>query len=250
MKSKYSDLVAIFGFSTIAMAITLVMGYKLEYDMIDWVLLNTTSISILISYIVMHNRPLISLLFTLIEVCATILSTMRATKSNMDIHDLLWLILVLLVIIINISYIKIKDKSTNLLKYKRNIVKIPIWLRIVVYATLTNLVFGMANNENLVLLNNSRMFRIYSVIAIMMPTITMIARLTTSVLAYEMLAFQIIAEIFTLANLLLMNKANKMEEVWVILEIAVLVYCIIMTKMEDKKDGVKSEQGDKLNKHK
>jgi hypothetical protein len=119
---------------------------------------------------------------------------------------------------------KIGKRFKNIIFYKRNLLKIKWYTRVIIYSLMITTVMSLANSEIVTTLNDSTTFRLYAALVLAVPTFLVFGILTTSYMAYEMMIFKIMLEIYTIYLLSTVNSMDYIQIVYIVIELIVITY--------------------------
>jgi len=135
-----------------------------------------------------------------------------------------WFALIILYMII---YKKCDDKSfRGVLFYKRRIKGIPAWSRFMIYCIVITMIFTVANDSQLDIYRDRVLLRILAGGAAVLPSITILARYTTTSIAYDLLIFTSIFKLITIINLGIQGELDIVTIIYYIIEIVIIVSSI------------------------
>ena len=208
------------------------------------ILLGISETIAFLSYIELVRKPIISILLLFSsQWCIIILDLIsglgirQALSNNGAFETYIWFIIPLF-IIVTARYLKqdkklmrqkrnFRNKIIKVINYDREVIDLPVWLQLTIWFLIVSYIFKIANNENLDLNlgdNPTVQFKVYSAAVILLPTIVIIVRYTTTNLIYQFIAIQEILRAYALVQL---GKTKELEAVQVvsyILELTVYIY--------------------------
>lgn len=194
------------------------------------------------SYLKIPNKPVKSVLGISLAQFITIIYDMTLDPS-MNIGEaimnlgLVWLItlvaLLIHLIVVNkeidktsINKIKFIDRLKLTINYERNAFKVRVYYKVILYSTLISIIMITANSNMLNTLNNNINVRLYGSIAVLFPILIILSVLSTSEIAFELLAIYTLIQSFTVYNLYITDNLDIITFLYLILTIAVIVYSI------------------------
>ena len=207
--------------------------------------------TIIASYIYLLDTPIVSLALLLLNQGLNIVYSLLDKDISLTdaINDNLFSVLVIIWFIlvhININIGKLdknlgkRDKLIKALGMQRKVLKVKWWAKLVIYSTLVTIVMILSRGETLSTLSNDGL-RVYGALALAMPTIVMLSILTTSEIAYEILGFKIILEIYTIYNLYIVDSINIKDIGYWLLEVVVFIWIMFKLKIANEK-GTKDKE--------
>lgn len=215
------------------------------------IILALCDIMILCSIIEINNKPIKGILIYLIsQIFTVILQIMSGSKISEALIDMsLYGILLIVSLIFNIVKAKNKlitdnkygetnrQKIYNILNYNRNIYKVKMIYRVIIYSNIITVVLAMANSGKLNTLHDNIDFKIYSSAVLLIPIFLTISIITTSYIAYEIFVLKIFVEGYTLYLLSTINKLDIIQVIYILTQLIVIVYAYYLCyKNNDKQD--------------
>jgi hypothetical protein len=189
-------------------------------------------------------------------------ATTTEAMNDMGITGLIIVIAMLIHMIITNKNVNEKTKNKekvgkrfkNIIYYKRNLINVSWYTRVIVYSLAITTVMSLANSEVVTTLNNTSTFRLYAALVLAVPTFMVFGILTTSYFAYEMMLFKILLECYTIYLLSTVVKGVDIVQIgYIIVEVIVITYSYMIAvsnkKIEKENEKNKSKVHKKLRQH-
>lgn len=232
-----------------------------KYIVLMGLLLGLGDALMLISFVVMINKPVLSVLMLLSSQIISFIhesitdKDLIKTLENMSISlTVIFIAIIVQFIIANKSNKKTESwkeqKITKKIKanilYDRNLVKIPIWAKIIIYSLLVTVIMTYANSKILTSMYSNVVLRVILAVSLIVPIFLIISMLTTSYLAYEMLLFKTVFNGLIVVQLIIGKEASVIQVIQLLLEILFTIFCYLLILTENdkiaKKNRVKKEK--------
>ena len=184
----------------------------------------TTLLSLLI-YSIVQYKPILALVLLLLKNIIYVVIEPSLFGSSIGIN----LIFLLTALLVNIKIVKIneeklKDRIVTLVNYKRSLLKVKPWIKIVIYSFLITLVMSVTKLSEVQEISSELNIQIFTAIALLLPTIEFLSILSTSSIFIDIIIFTIVFKAYTLVKICLIDDINYTEVYSLILAVFALIY--------------------------
>lgn len=242
----------------ITLAVALVLNIiDTEFNLVTAIIGTVTNTLVVMSYIVLLKKPLISILLLLASQLSTFIHILVEEKSIREAIDgvgvigitiviafLLWFYLIDRKVYTSKEKIKIRERIKNISLYDRIPLKIPVWAKIMLYSMLSISLTSLAKSESFQVIGNSNLIRFYTAVVLLVPIYATLGILTTSELAYELYIIKVIAEATTVYILSSLGEQIIAPLIWIVIEVVVIVYTMLELQKQRKGKTINERKQD------
>ena len=212
-------------------------------EIIKVLLLSISDIGILYSLIFIGYRPIVGSLMILVAQFSTFIYELRVPDTTITdvINDMgITGVLIIIAFLINLmSSAKYVDNNKDLNKlsfikrlksvicYKRHLLSVKWYIRVIVYSLSVTFCINVSRSNIIKTLATDSITRVYGTLAVVLPMLMLLAIMSTSYIAYEVYAFKIIVDVYTIIILHNANLKIGTKLAFVIIEFLVLTYSYI-----------------------
>jgi len=233
--SNKNKLVALTLFIS-TLLINTINGYLNNQAIYDIIIFALIDFLLLEAYIKLPEKPIQTVLIIIVrQLIITIQDMWLGMTPNESISSnigVLFISTVILFMQYKLSKINqnkavnFKEKLKLAYNYERKPIKLNIPICIILYSIILTVIFQLMNSETLELLSNKTPVKLYGAVAVALPVFEILAIISTTTWAYQIIVIYEIIKIITLISTYKLGGLNIQTLLYAILQLIVILYSI------------------------